>query len=378
MASYNAMFHNGYRAGDTIASYYTLDKQIGNGSHATVWQGRNINGEHVALKQMSFDLESERLKRTYREIKLLQHFSKQENIVYPIDLVTNNTKDKFETVFLVMELCQTDLHKLLRSSQKITPDHVKLFSFQLLCGLRALHNANVVHRDLKPQNILITQNNNIIKVMICDLGTGRFVNDDHVLRQTSLNCVTSAFYCAPEGILDKDFYSTSVDIWALGCIIAEMIKRTPLFECRDPKQQLKMIVDVCGKPMPEDLQDFPDSSKKRYLLECPSMTESIEDKLPEVDAITVDFIKKLLVFHPKNRLTAVQAYAHQYLEPLNRNNADLNLDPFDDLESSREKLTPEEWKDLLWEEIETYHKKKEQHEACTKEQPAENDLWGYL
>jgi len=379
MASFHAIFRC-TSPGDTISSY-TLEKQIGSGSHAIVWKGRTMLGEPVALKQMTFDMSSERLKRTYREIKLLQHFAKQDNIISPLDVVTNETKEKFETVFLVMELCQMDLHKLLKSSQKLTPEHVKLFSFQLLRGVRSLHNANVVHRDLKPQNILIKNEENILKLLICDFGTGRFVNDDQVLRQTSLNCVTTAFYCAPEGILDKDMYSSSVDIWAIGCIIAEMVKRTPLFQGRDLKHQLQLIVDLCGKPAPEDLDDFPDTSKKRFLSDYQVLTpDPIEDRFPpEVDKKTVDLIKKLVVFHPKKRLTAVQAYEHPFLDPLNLGcHSDLSLDPFEDLEATREKLTSEDLRDLLWEEIEMYQKKKEQVSAAPIEKPSENDLWCFL
>jgi len=403
----------GNQVGDIIASTYKLEKSIGNGSHAVVWQGRNIHsGEAVALKEMNFDLSAsrEKVKRTYREVKLLQHFAKHDNIVTPLDLVTNHScREKLESVFLVMELCNTDLHKLLKTSQKLSPNHVKLFSYQLVRAVRALHSANVVHRDLKPQNILISQSSSdMLQLMLCDFGTGRFVNDDQDLRQTSLTCVTTAYYCAPEGILDKNVYSSSVDMWALGCIIAEMIKRTPLFPVRDLKQQLRLIVDICGVPGLDELKDFPESKKKTDFMafcaectpgyttcsDCPGnvsseleaesatvtsssvRSRSIADNFPaEVDKNVVDLLEKLLVFYPSKRLTAAQAYLHPYLSPLNLCSRSLEVELFEDMETT-ETLAAEEWRDFLWEEVEGYQKRKEQYtESAPTAQTVENDLW---
>jgi len=257
---------SGGEPGGVVAGTYKVIKAIGNGTHAVVWQGQNLKtGQKVALKQMTFDGESEKVKRTYREVKLLEFFSKHENIVTPYDLVTNDSEDKFDTVFLVMELCTTDLQKLLKSSLALSITHIKSFTFQLIRAVRALHKACVVHRDLKPQNILLSQQtNNHLQIYLCDFGTGRLVQDDpSVLRQTSLNSVTTAFYCAPEGLLSKDIYSNSVDMWAIGCIVAEMIKREPLFQGRNAKHQLELIVDMCGKPSNAELCEFPESSKKK-------------------------------------------------------------------------------------------------------------------
>jgi len=299
-----------------------------------------------------------------------------------------------------MELCNTDLHKLLQTKQILTTNHVKLFSYQLMRAVRVLHAANVVHRDLKPQNILIYKSStDLLQLMLCDFGTGRFVGDEDQdkLRQTSLSCVTTAFYCAPEGILDKTAYSHSVDMWALGCIIAEMIQRAPLFHVRDLKQQLRMIVDICGKPDAEELKDFPDSSKKRFLIEyfsqcatedpcmvgtgangsCLTLTASgsIAEKLPPgVDEDALDLLQKLLVFHPGKRLTAAQAYEHPFLAPMNRGGSalvDVAL-----FEERARNLAAEEWRDLLWEEVDIYQQQKKVLDVGLTSN--ENDLWGDL
>jgi len=366
------------RSSGEIIESYLLERCIGTGSHAMVWQGKRSNSpERVAIKHLFFD-DTEKLKRSYREIKLLQHFAGQENIVTPLDLLTDDKRESFTSIFLVMNLCKTDLHKLLRSSQFITIDHIKLFSSQLIRAVSALHEANVIHRDLKPQNILIDttmdkNNRSQLQLMLCDFGTGRFVHEDQDLRRTSLHCVTTAFYCAPEGILNKDYYSSSVDIWAVGCIIAEMILRTPFFQGKNLKHQLQLIVDVCGKPTEEDLTLFPEGSRKRFLMEYDSTHhDSIVEKLPpDTDPKAVDLLRKLLVFNPKQRLSANEAYEHVFLEPYNRLKKDISKDPFEDLVAARNDISIEEWKDLLWEEVMNYRRKKETTNMSTEE-----DLWG--
>lgn len=368
--------------GDVVASKYKVIKPIGNGSHAVVWQGQNIKtGQKVALKQMTFDGESEKVKRTYREVKLLQFFAKHENIVTPFDLVTNDSEDKFDTVFLVMELCTTDLQKLLKSSLVLSITHIKSFTFQLVRAVRALHKACVVHRDLKPQNILISQQtNNHLQIYLCDFGTGRLVQDDpSVLRQTSLNSVTTAFYCAPEGLLSKDIYSNSVDMWAIGCIVAEMIKREPLFQGRNAKHQLELIVDLCGKPSNAELCEFPESSKKKFLMEYSVSTrEPIETHFPPgADKEAIDIIEKLLTFNPSKRLTSAEAFLHPFLDPFNRRDTEnFCSEPFPDLENSGQKFTPEVWRDLLWDEVGRYQREKEEASLVGPGLNEQNNLWG--
>uniref|UniRef100_A0A6B2LKI1 Protein kinase domain-containing protein n=1 Tax=Arcella intermedia TaxID=1963864 RepID=A0A6B2LKI1_9EUKA len=180
------------------------------------------------------------------------------------------------------------------------------------------------------------------------------------LRQTSLTRVTTPYYIAPEGILVKDLYSTSVDIWALGCIVAEMLKRHPLFEGRDRKHQLQLIVDFCGKPEDEELKEYPESTKKQFLNSYQACcSSSIEELFPRgIDDMALDFLKKLLVFKPSKRYTAVQCYEHPYLSPLNTGvykeyvNSDIVLD---DMEYAYE--TPEEeWRFRLWKEINHYQR----------------------
>jgi len=230
----------------------------------------------------------------------------------------------------------------------------KNFSYQLVSALKTLHEAKVIHRDLKPQNVLIscTDNNYVLK--LCDFGTGRAETTKKIqdLRRTTLVDVTTAYYLAPEGILSKECYSNSVDVWALGCIIAELIKRSPLFY-GSSKDQLRLIVGICGKPTQDDLARFPDSPEKNYLQSAAEVvTFSLEDSLPGVDSSLLEFIRQFLVFHPEKRITAANAVMHPFLTSISQPK-EVTIRPYTST-VELEKFTDEKWKELLWDELVLY------------------------
>jgi len=132
---------------------YEIIKKIGSGSHAVVWEARNTQTkESVAIKEMMNLFDFKLAKRTYREIKLLKHFRGHPNIVEIKDLFVEKGSIHFDSAFMVLELMSQDLGQVIRSNQEINTDHIKLFVYQLLCALKAIHSAGVIHRDLKPQN----------------------------------------------------------------------------------------------------------------------------------------------------------------------------------------------------------------------------------
>lgn len=204
--------------------------------------------------------------------------------------------------------------------------------------------------------MLITCTDNTYILKLCDFGTGRADPTKKIqdLRRTTLVDVTTAYYLAPEGILSKECnYSNSVDIWALGCIIAELIKRSPLFY-GSSKDQLRLIIGICGKPTPEDLTRFPDSPEKNYLLNATELvTFSLDDSLPGADSSLLEFIRQFLVFHPEKRITAANALKHPFLASIGTNKQ-VNIPPFPST-VEKETLNDEKWKELLWEEL-TYYR----------------------
>jgi len=217
----------------------------------------------------------------------------------------------------------------------------------------------VIHRDLKPQNVLITGIENNYFLKLCDFGTGRAETTKlQELRRTTLVDVTTAYYIAPEGILNQKCYSNSVDVWALGCIIAELMKRYPLLNGNGTaKDQLRLIIGVCGKPTQEDLTRYPDSPEKSYLLNAlnatTEVTFSLEDMLPGVDSSLLEFIRLFLVFDPEKRISAGMALKHPFLASFCKPTETTVVSPFIST-VELEKFSDEKWKELLWEELMFY------------------------
>ena len=143
-------------------------------------------------------------------------------------------------IFIITDLMDTDLYRIIRSPQPLSDDHVRYFTYQVLRGLKFLHSANVMHRDLKPNNLLVNEN---CDLKICDLGLARLSADlEQSLDQTVY--VVTRWYRAPELLLGKKDYDKSIDMWAVGCILAELLTRKdgtrkPLFPGNDYKDMLK-------------------------------------------------------------------------------------------------------------------------------------------
>jgi len=323
-----------------------------------VWSARDTNTkEEVARKQLvGLSNDRQLAKRTYREIKLLQHFESHPHIITIKDIVTEKVKQEFDSIWIVMELMTTDLHKLLSSDVPLGTDHVLLFVYQILCALKAIHSANVIHRDLKPQNILINKD---LDVKLCDFGTGRGHEDRNTLRMTCLKAVATPYYRAPEGILNADKYSKSVDLWALGCILAEMITRRPILPGKNNKELLRLIVNMFGCPTTEEMNKFPDSKYKQFTTSLQiggGVSKSLKDVLPGASDEVIDLVRTLLIFDPDKRISVQAALEHPFLCELHDASDEPSCIPFvDDVEKKAGlKLKLEDYRDLLWTEVLRY------------------------
>jgi serine/threonine protein kinase len=189
-------------------------------------------GKSVAIKMVpkAFNDEID-AKRILREIKLLKHF-RHENIVGIVDMMPPTARylQDFHDVYIVADLMETDLHRIIYSKQKLSIDHVQYFIYQLLRGMKYIHSADVIHRDLKPSNLLVNSN---CDLKICDFGLARGINDSQAEGRGGTMMLTeyvvTRWYRAPEIMLACHEYSKPIDIWSIGCIFAELIQRKPYF-----------------------------------------------------------------------------------------------------------------------------------------------------
>ena len=229
----------------TVDTRYSMIRTIGSGAYGTVVSASDSKKDRkVAIKMIprAFNDEID-AKRILREIKLMKHFQ-HENIVGILDMMPPqvNFVEDFNDVYIVGELMETDLHRIIYSKQPLSIDHVQYFVYQILRGMKYVHSANVIHRDLKPSNLLVNAN---CDLKICDFGLARGIYDEHDQGRdqsvTLTEYVVTRWYRAPEIMLACHEYSKPVDVWSIGCIFAELILRKPYFPGNDYIDQVRTV-----------------------------------------------------------------------------------------------------------------------------------------
>ncbi|CAE5962605.1 unnamed protein product [Arabidopsis arenosa] len=302
-----------------IDTKYVPIKPIGRGAYGVVCSSVNREtNERVAIKKIHnvFENRIDAL-RTLRELKLLRHL-RHENVVALKDVMMANNKRSFKDVYLVSELMDTDLHQIIKSSQVLSNDHCQYFLFQLLRGLKYIHSANILHRDLKPGNLLVNAN---CDLKICDFGLARTSNTK------------------------------------VGCIFAELLGRKPIFPGTECLNQIKLIINILGSQREEDLEFIDNPKAKRYIESLPySPGISFSRLYPNAHVLAIDLLQKMLVLDPSKRISVTEALQHPYMAPLYDPNANppaqvpIDLDVDED-----EDLGAEMIRELMWKEMIHYH-----------------------
>lgn len=288
--------------------YTKLDK-LGSGTYGSVYKAiDNTTGELVALKVMNISEPENGIPAT-----ALREMSVLKSLRHPNLLSMKEVIRKANAITIVMDYLDSDLFKLiyrLKSKAKLRSELVKSYCFQLLSGIVVLHAHRVIHRDLKPSNILLAQNG-ILK--IGDFGLSRYYSLP--MRPYSPRVVT-IWYKAPELCFSSDgAYSTAIDIWSAGCIMAEMKLCRPLFKGDSDIDQLHKIFAVLGPPTRESLPDY-DSLVAFCGEPHAEQTVPLEKALGADDSAFVDLIEKMLQYDPAKRITAEQALAHPYFDEI--------------------------------------------------------------
>lgn len=253
-------------------------------------------------------------KRILREIRLLRHFN-HENIIRILDMYPPSGVE-FEDIYIVTDLMETDLHRVIYSKQQLTDEHAQYFVYQILRGLKYLHSANVIHRDLKPSNILVNKN---CDLKICDFGLARGFNTSDEEEAGSLtDYVVTRWYRAPEVVLIASEYTKAIDVWSVGCILCELIGRKALFAGKDHLDQIRKIIEVMGTPDPNDLTWLPqDGPARRFINKCPpAIGKPLQDIYPKANPDSLEIASRMLTFNPHRRISVEDALEHKYFEGL--------------------------------------------------------------
>ncbi len=312
----------------------------------------------VAIKKISKAFDHRIFaKRTLRELKILRNLQ-HENILNVKTLVLPKNRKEFKDIYIVTELVEGDLYSIIKSPQKMEEDHVKFILYQILRGLKYQHSARVLHRDLKPRNILISSK---CEVKICDYGLSRLMNDESQKHTEGLtDYVATRWYRAPELLLANENYDPKIEVWSIGCIMAEMYLRKPFLMGTDWKNQLFLILDLLGTPHKKDTDFIENPKAKEFLKNYPENPEERIDEIFEdvdIDKDGYDLLKKMLVFNPQKRISIEEALQHPFLKELYCPEDEPTREPLNPIEFEFEHidLNKEQLKDLIYEEILIYH-----------------------
>lgn len=295
----------------SVDEFERLNK-IDEGTYGVVYRARDKKtGEIVALKKVKMEKEREGFPLTsLREINILLSFH-HPSIVDVKEVVVGSSLD---SIFMVMEYMEHDLKALMETmKQPFSQSEVKCLMLQLLEGIKYLHDNWVLHRDLKTSNLLL---NNRGELKICDFGLARQYGSP---LKPYTHLVVTLWYRAPELLLGAKQYSTAIDVWSLGCIMAELLSKEPLFNGKTEFDQLDKIFKILGTPnetiwpgyskLPGVKVNF---VKHQYNLLRKKFPATSFTGSPVLSDSGFDLLNRLLTYDPERRITAEDALNHEW------------------------------------------------------------------
>jgi len=299
------------QTGHKLEDFVKIEK-IGEGTYGVVFKGKNTKtGEIVAMKKIRLESEDEGVPSTaIREISLLKELQ-HPNIVCLQDVLMQEAK-----LYLIFEFLTMDLKKYMDTNipkdGQMDPKLTKSYTYQLLQGMLFCHQRRVLHRDMKPQNLLIDKNGCI---KIADFGLARAFG---IPVRVYTHEVVTLWYRAPEVLLGSPKYSCPIDIWSIGTIFAEMVNRRPLFQGDSEIDQLFRIFRVLRTPTEElwpGVTQLPD-----FKASFPNWaTMNLKNSMKKLEPAGLDLLEAMLVYDPSKRISAKKALLHPYFDDLDKN-----------------------------------------------------------
>lgn len=288
---------------------YVAERAVGTGSFGIVYQAKCLEtGETVAIKKV---LQDKRYKN--RELQVM-HMLNHPNVVTLKHCFYSNTEKEELYLNLVLEYVPETVYGVCKqysqAQQRMPLIYVKLYSYQICRSLAYIHNAlGVCHRDVKPQNLLVNPHNQQLK--LCDFGSAKML----MKGEPNISYICSRYYRAPELIFGAVDYSTAIDMWSAGCVIAELLLGQALFPGESSVDQLVEIIKVLGTPTREEIKCMnPSYNDHKFPQFKAHPWHKIFSK--QVPPEAVDLISRLLQYSPSLRLTALEACAHSFFDEL--------------------------------------------------------------
>lgn len=291
---------------------------LGQGTYGVVYRVRDKRTKkEYALKKVKVDRDLFRdgfPVACAREISILKS-CKHENVVYLKEVVVG---EQLEKIFLVMEYCEQDLASLLDNLEKpFSESEVKCITLQLLKGLEYLHANFIIHRDIKVSNLLLTDSGCL---KIADFGLARTFSVPST--KTMTPGLVTLWYRPPELLLGSTNHTTAIDMWAVGCILGELLAHKPLMPGTSEIGQIDLIVDLLGTPSESIWPGFKDLPACQNFTLRSQPYNNLKTKFPWLSQVGLRLLNFLFMYDPKKRATARECLQSSYFKE-----APLPMDP---------------------------------------------------
>jgi serine/threonine protein kinase len=287
---------------------YNASKIVGNGSFGVVYQATEVEtSETVAIKKV---LQDKRYKN--RELTIMKELSHPNIIKLRHSFYTKGEKEDEIYLNIVMDFIPETIYRVLKqylkSKQAFPLILVKLYSYQLLRSLAYIHGLGICNRDIKPQNLLVNQQTGVL--YLCDFGSAKIL----VKGETNISYICSRYYRSPELIFGATEYSTAIDIWSAGCVIAELLLGKPLFPGDSGVDQMVEIIKLLGTPTREEIKEMnPNYNQFKF----PFVKSNPWSKVfSGVETGALNFVNYLLKYSPSSRPQALECLAHPFFDEI--------------------------------------------------------------
>ncbi|XP_010629118.1 serine/threonine-protein kinase ICK [Fukomys damarensis] len=282
---------------------YTMIKQLGDGTYGSVLLGRSIeSGELIAIKKMKRKFYSWEECMNLREVKSLKKLN-HANVVKLKEVIREN-----DHLYFIFEYMKENLYQLIKERNKLFPESaIRNIMYQILQGLAFIHKHGFFHRDLKPENLLC-MGPELVK--IADFGLAREIRS----RPPYTDYVSTRWYRAPEVLLRSTNYSSPIDVWAVGCIMAEVYTLRPLFPGASEIDMIFKICQVLGTPKKTDWPEGYQLSSAMNFHWPQCIPNNLKTLIPNASSEAIQLLRDLLQWDPKKRPTASQALRYPYFQ----------------------------------------------------------------
>ncbi|CAN6581787.1 unnamed protein product [Malus baccata var. baccata] len=288
---------------------YMAERVVGHGSFGVVFQAKCLEtGETVAIKKV---LQDKRYKnRELQTMRLLDH----PNVVSLKHCFFSTTEKDELYLNLVLEYVPETVHRVIKHYNKLNQRmpliYVKLYTYQIFRALSYIHRCiGVCHRDIKPQNLLVNPHTHQVK--LCDFGSAKVL----VKGEPNISYICSRYYRAPELIFGATEYTSAIDVWSVGCVLAELLLGQPLFPGESGVDQLVEIIKVLGTPTREEIKCMnPNYTEFKFpQIKAHPWHKIFHKRMPPE---AVDLVSRLLQYSPNLRCTALDALVHSFFDDL--------------------------------------------------------------